>query len=133
MRTVSKFLATIAAFSVLSACTSGEDDDNTDLWTDAGLYRLIVAPQADPQVAGDAVLAIGVQDVDAVAVEGATLTVTPWMPSMSHGVTDVVITEPSPGQYEAAFAYSMPGAWEVTIEVNATAGVDQAVVSYDIQ
>lgn len=133
MRAISELFAVITVSSMLVACSSNDDEANAELWTEAGLYQLIVAPQADPQVAGDAVLAIGVQGADALAVEGATLTVSPWMAAMSHGVTDVVITEPSPGQYEAAFAYSMPGAWEITIEVDAAAGVDSAVVSYDVQ
>ena len=134
MLTKSRLLSSILMSHLLLGCQGDLPDTTGEGWTDAGLYELIVTPQPDPPVAGDTVLAMEVLDVDGAAVTEATVTVTPWMPDMDHGIMgDVTISEPTPGQYEAAFAYSMPGYWELTIVVDGGPGVDQRMVAYDVQ
>ena len=125
---------------MLAACSADDQGDSASLavgtlsvTTDAGRYALEVTPTPDPVVVGDAHLAVRLSDADGAATTGATLTITPWMPSMNHGIMgEVAVTEGEGGFYEAAFAYSMPGAWEVTVAVSATPGDDQVTLPFEV-
>ena len=60
--------------------------------------------------------------------------VEPWMPEHGHGVNEPpVVTVASDGTFVAEWSYSMPGLWEVTIEIEGEPGVDAAVVAYDVE
>ena len=66
-----------------------------------------------------------------VAVTGASLEVTPWMPAMGHGINDKpVVTQVGQGAYTAAWEYSMGGDWEVEIAVEAAPGIDTFVLPF---
>ena len=75
----------------------------------------------DPPVGGeDTTLHIRVEDLDGHPLTGATVTVDPQMPMMGHGSTkDAVVTEDDEaGDYTATpVLFTMPGMWEVTIDV----------------
>ncbi len=67
-------------------------------------------------------------------VTGATLAVEPWMVSMDHGIQDTPqIDEGNDGHYDVSFAFSMPGSWEVRVDIDAAHGQDDAVVTFDVQ
>jgi len=61
----------------------------------------------------------------AVPVEGATIHVEPYMPSMGHGSTGSADPVPTgtPGTYAGSLFFSMPGDWETTFTV-ALAGAE---------
>jgi hypothetical protein len=65
-------------------------------------------------------------------VVGATLTVTPWMPDMGHGVSEKpVIEEKGGGLYKANnVVISMSGRWELRITVAQNATKDTAVFEF---
>lgn len=71
-------------------------------------------------------------DLD-LAADGATLpvTVTPWMPSMGHGVPrKIVIEKLGPGLYRASKVFfTMKHDWELRFQI----GDDQAVYSFFIE
>lgn len=99
-----------------------------------GLYRLILRPEPDPPVMGEASLLIEVESTETGAsVGGATVTVSGTMPAMGHGFhgePDVV--EIGDGLYRSTFTYPMSGEWELSIELNGEWGEDNVEVAYDV-
>lgn len=120
----------------LAGCAETEEPTDTGggVRTDDGLYDLALAPDPDPPVAGDAALEIAIAVVaTGAALEGATVTVEPWMTDMGHGTPEPpAVEEIGGGVYRATWTYSMPGTWDVTIQVDGEAGVDSATVAYDV-
>lgn len=69
------------------------------------------------------------------AVDGATMSVTPYMPDHGHPSGKTVHIEPTgtPGQYEMTpINLWMPGLWETTIDVSSGAGNDTVVFRFCI-
>lgn len=101
--------------------------------TDEGLYALVVEVHPDPPQAGDVDLTVEIRS-DGAAVEGATLLIEPWMPSMGHGITEPpTIQEAGGGRYDATFVINMPGTWELRLSVDGPAGPDETVLVYEVQ
>jgi plastocyanin len=108
-------------------------DDSLAKLTDNSMYSLeLVFP--------DKRLRVGVNTVDIIVhhgkggdVEGARIIVTPWMPSMGHGVMiEPVIGEKGRGLYTASnVGISMPGHWQLKVEVEKDGMSDTAV--FDIR
>lgn len=124
--------------AALPAC-AGSADDTAAPWgpveveTEAGTFAMTLTLAPDPPVAGETTLGIALSD-DGGAVEDATLTVTPWMPMHGHGVSeDPVVRGAGGGDYTADFAWSMPGEWEVTIDVDAAGVEDSVVVPVEVE
>lgn len=99
-----------------------------------GLYLLKLDAVPQPYVAGsDASLTVELL-ADGEAVDGALLNVKPWMPDHGHGISPgPEVTVQGAGRYEAAWVFSMPGYWELTLTVDADDGQDSAVVAYEVQ
>ena len=119
---------------ILAACSASDVPLAPDeLHTDTGLYHLALSTEPDPPVADDFTLRLDITS-GGEAVEEATLTVEPWMPAHGHGVLDdPVVSELGGGAYQADWAWAMPGYWEVTLTIDAKAGVDTAVVAYEVE
>lgn len=122
MRTLSLILA-------LAACVADADTD-TDVEM-VGIYA--VAASSTPEQAVGAETMTYTLDIttteDGAVVEGATVELVPWMPGHAHGISDtVVVTEIGGGEYEAAFEYSMPGAWELQIHITSGDVEDDVLV-----
>ncbi|MCK6502651.1 FixH family protein [Myxococcota bacterium] len=129
-------LIALAALSVL-ACTKDDADDtgaSGGLVTDQGLYALLVSYTPDPPVAGDTTLTVEIHDAATdELLTGSTLTVTPWMPDHGHGISDPPDVVEDAGVYTVTFAYSMPGTWELTFDVDGSLGVDSAVLTVEVE
>ena len=147
-------------FLQLSACTSGKESgdastDEADADTDSdsdsdadsdsdsdadadlsatsqgGLYQMTYTTDPSPPQSGATTLLFSLMDSSGVAVTGASLEVTPWMPAMGHGINDKpVVTQVGQGAYTAAWEYSMGGDWEVEIAVEAAPGIDTFVLPF---
>jgi len=100
--------------------------------TKNGLYSV-------EMVLGDHELMTGVNAVEIIIhdnkdrdVVGAQITVTPWMPTMGHGVFDQpVITEKGGGLYAVDnITLIMTGLWELRIDINKGGAEDTAVFSF---
>lgn len=100
--------------------------------TDAGLYTLDLELSPDPPVAGATTLWLAARDAAGAAVS-PTLTLTPWMPVHGHGVSEDPVCSDVDGGVEAAFSWSMPGAWELRIEVSDGPQMDTVVVPVEVQ
>ena len=103
--------------------------------TDGGLYHVYVENDPHPPVTGATHLALDISTPDeSLGVEGASLTITPWMPDHGHGISEApVITEQGEGSYGASFAFSMPGDWDVSIVIDGESGTDEVVFGYEVE
>lgn len=138
---MSRLLALLPLFAL--ACEPADKDGESGdtccadqtITSTGGLYTLDVQWTPEPPVSGDVVLGIVLGDAaTGEPVTGATLDLTPWMVDMGHGVQgDVVETEIGEGSYEVAFAFSMPGPWQITVDIIGPAGQDQAVWDVDVE
>ncbi len=120
----------------LLACHEPEDDADLGdaLLTEAGHYALTVEHQPDPPITGDATLLVQILDgQDGSLLTGSSLVVTPWMPDHGHGVMEEPVVVEDEGLYTVEFAYSMPGTWELSFEVDGAHGPDQLVVTVEVQ
>ncbi len=98
------------------------------------LYLVDVRFNPDPPIAGDVVMTVTLTDPDDAPVTGATLTAAPFHPSMGHGISDdPVVTEGDGGEYAVAFAFSMPGEWDIPITISAAPGEDSFQAWADVQ
>jgi hypothetical protein len=107
-------------------------DDSLTKLTDKGLYSLeLVIP--------DKHLMMGVNNVEIIVHHGkggdvaqADVTVTPWMPSMGHGVMEKTqITERGGGLYSVEnVVLSMTGHWQLRVAVNKDGAEDSAVFEF---
>lgn len=89
-----------------------------------------------PPAKGDNTWTIEIRDAGGTPVEGATLTVTPWMPDHGHGTSiDVQVAAGSdPGTYVlSSIDLRMPGLWEVTIEIDAGGVTDSVVFAFCVE
>ena len=116
------------------ACSPEEEDSGSErLVTDAGLYELSVQMSPDPPVTGDATLTVEIQDgATGDPISGATLTVVPWMPDHGHGLAEPPLVVEDQGVYTVTFAYTMPGTWELTFQVDGALGADSAVLTVEV-
>ncbi len=80
--------------------------------------ELIAIFEPDPPTAGHVDMTIELL-VDDEPAEGAQIDVEPWMPAHGHGSsTEAVVHEVGEGLYEVEdLSFSMPGIWEVRIDV----------------
>lgn len=112
---------------------SGTSDPDVEVTTDAGLYLFRYLADPTPISPGPAALDIRLGDSAGAAVTGATLVLTPTMPSMGHGIdTPPVVTEIGGGEYRAEWEYSMGGEWEVLVEISGSEGTDQVTLVFQV-
>jgi hypothetical protein len=107
-------------------------DDSMTKLTDNNLYSLeLVIPNKN--------LMMGVNTVEIIVhhatggdVAQAELTVTPWMPSMGHGVMEKpAITERGGGLYSVDnVIFSMVGHWQLQVKVSKDGNEDSAVFEF---
>lgn len=125
------------AVALLVGCgASDETAEGTQaLASEGGHFRGSFTPEPDPPTTGENALALGLTDAPGVAIDGATLAADPWMPSMGHG-SPVAPTsvELGGGDYRIEhLSYTMPGDWEVRVDVSAGGVTDRFVVPLGVQ
>lgn len=123
------------AFTLI-ACDSDGDDTagGGGLLTEAGLYELFVEMNPDPPVSGDTTLTVTIHDAATdEALTGLDLAVTPWMPDHGHGIDEPPVVVEDQGVYTVTFAYSMPGTWELTFDVDGSLGADSAMLTVEVE
>ena len=117
------------------AASDGPDARDGAVVSEQGLYEAHITPDpAEPQT-GDNELTIHLMDRDGADVEGADLGVEPWMPAHGHGSPETpVVEELGGGTYVVTnVVYSMPGHWEIRIEIKNGDVSDRMVVDYDVE
>jgi hypothetical protein len=136
--------ALLALLPLFAACGDASSDEPSD--TDAGApageatvdghFFVDWTLTPDPPVVGDATMKMTIVSADGEPALGAAILVEPFMPSMGHGTSDAPLTtedEGGAGAYTSTWAWSMGGAWEVTVSVGAQGLSDTLVLPFDVQ
>jgi hypothetical protein len=123
----------------LPACGDGGGDESNSgggaTPSESGLYQGTFTFDPDPSITGDNTLHAMLSTAEGEAVTDATVSVEPWMPSMGHGSsTTPVVHDMGEGNYHIeSLTFTMPGSWEVRIEVDAVQGEDGFVLPREVQ
>lgn len=91
---------------------------------------MLMSATPNPPTKGDNTWMIHVTDAAGMAVDGATIKVTPFMPEHGHGSSiDVMVTpKGSGGEYTLdPVNFSMPGVWETTMDITTSTGDTDSV------
>lgn len=143
----------LAALLVLSLSTAacGDDDDNGDngnngdhsqvqsVASDDGHFEATFEPDPDPPVSGDNAVTLSLVDGDGDPVEGAELTVEPWMPGHGHGSPTEEDIEAHSTDDDGVYHihninYNMGGFWELHVDVSGDDLPDDRVTAeFDVQ
>jgi hypothetical protein len=80
---------------------------------------------------GKNIIFLYVKDPSGNAVEGASISVTPWMPSMNHGTPwTSKITDLGKGEYRTNIPLTMGGHWEFRIKIKAAGREDTLTLDF---
>jgi hypothetical protein len=115
--------------------TSCEKDTRKDVYT-AGLAKQtgalsvkIVESTPSPPTKGTNTMLLQIDDASGKPLDGATVSVLPYMPDHAHGsAVTPVVTPMGSGKYAVAkIYYPMPGLWKVTVTVQMPGAAPQEV------
>jgi YtkA-like len=103
--------------------------------TDQGLYEVTLYSDPAPPAVGTNTFTLGVTGSDGASLTGATVSVTPSMPSHGHGSNaDPVVIEEGAGVYHVEnVVLQMMGIWQFDIVVETEAGPDLVRFTFDIK
>lgn len=155
---MSRLLAFTFIAAIAAAACSGDDDDTSssggtsgpaggcaadtrkDVYTagmtkPAGQYQVkIVEAMPGPMIKGMNAMNIEIVDANGQPVDGATVTVTPFMPDHGHGSARPVVVKPEGnGKYAVTEIWlSMAGLWTLTVSVQPAGGgpIQEAVFQF---
>jgi hypothetical protein len=100
----------------------GSTEESLNKVTDNKKFQVEVTLPGDGFKVGINDLSLKVTDAKGKAVEGAIISITPWMtmPNMEHGVMlSPEVKETSKGTYAAKnVGFSMPGKWQLIVTIN---------------
>jgi len=100
----------------------GSTEESLNKVTDNKKFQVEVTLPVDSFKVGVNDLSLKVTDAKGKAVEGAIISITPWMPmpGMEHGVIlKPDVKETGKGSYTAEnVGFSMPGKWQLIVTVN---------------
>jgi YtkA-like len=136
----------VVVAGLAAACSGGDDDekgssgappasgcaaDNRKDTYAAGMSKTagslsvkLVESKPGPPIKGTNAMTFEVRDTAGQPVDGATLTVTPWMPDHAHGTpTKPVVTPAGGGVYNVEKIYlPMAGLWQIKVAVQPAGG-----------
>ena len=114
------FLVPMASLLLLGvACPTGSGDDDDDSGpAEVGPPSLEATIDPDPPIVGRNAMVIDVLDGQGAGIDGAALTVVPWMDVHGHGSTEEPLIEAlGGGSYQASpITFTMQGPWEVNVD-----------------
>jgi hypothetical protein len=124
---------------VASATTGCSADTRKDVYTtgltkQAGSFSIkIVEAAPSPPSKGTNAMTFELLDQAGTPVDGATMTITPFMPDHGHGsAVTPVVTASGGGKYAISKLYfAMAGLWRVTVSVQTpAAGIQEAAFQF---
>jgi len=143
MRTLMALWIVAASLGLVAACSSDDDgssgaspaigcaaDSRKDIYA-AGLAKpagqlevMLVESRPGPPIRGTNALTIEIRDAAGSPLDGATVTVTPWMPDHAHGsAARPVVTSLGGGRYRIDRVYlAMAGLWQIKVGVQPATG-----------
>lgn len=136
-----RILGAVLVMVVAVGCGDVDDTDDDESETTAqvesegGHFQAsFTHDPASPQT-GDAELHFDLFDAGGEVVADAAISVEPWMPAHGHGSPETPsVMEMSAGNYHVTnIVYSMPGTWDLRIDVDTGEVSDRFVVTYEVQ
>lgn len=126
--------------AILSCGDSDTPENDTQESGASGVYESAegvvfdLGFEPDPPQAGEVELVMDIS-VDDQPLEEAEIEVEPWMPAHGHGSnTEAVVHEVRDGVYDVEdLTFSMPGHWELTIDLQAPEMTSTLVVDLDVE
>jgi hypothetical protein len=123
---------------VVAACGDSDDGDPSHddaVVSEQGLFEAHVSIAPHPPVTGANEMQVHLMDASGEAVTEAKVEVEPWMPGHGHGSPETpVVAEDGDGMYTVTdVVFSMPGHWEVRVDVTDGGDEDRLIVEYDVQ
>jgi len=121
-----------------SAATGCAADGRKDVYA-AGMSKpagaltvKLVEAVPGPPIKGMNVIRLDVRDAAGAPVDGATITVTPFMPDHAHGSARKTVVKPAGGGiYEVTDIWlAMAGLWRLTVTVQANGSTADAVFQF---
>jgi len=102
--------------------------------TEKGMFSLEMTVSGSSLKSGANAVDVVVRDKSGKGVEGAELTVTPWLPAMGHGVWEKPqVTVQGAGKYHVQnIVTNIAGRWELKLEVKKGNLKDKAVFAFDV-
>ena len=99
-----------------------------------GAFVLEMVPGGDGLAIGPNSVDIVLRDRAGKEIEGAQMTVTPWMPNMGHGVWEKpLVQERGGGRYRVEnIVLIMGGLWELKLDVKSGERADSCVFSFTV-
>jgi len=115
--------------NILAEGLVSSPDKSLSQKTDKGLFLISLNVEESALQVGANEFDLEIRNLEKSSVEGAVVSVTPWMPSMGHGSGVVPgITNRSNGIYRASnVVFSMVGDWQLKVDVKDGNTVDTAV------
>jgi len=100
-----------------------------------GLFALELALPGGTLQTGNNAFDLLLRDKGGKGVEGARITVTPWLPEKNHGVWEKpTVTERGGGRYRVDnVAIALAGRWDLQVKVKKEAQEDQALFSFTVR
>lgn len=127
----------------LSACGGDDDADaahheqhgDTLLVSDNGHFQAELHAMPEAPVTGVNMVHLKLLDAQNAPVSGATIEVEPFMPGHGHGTPEVPsVADDDEGMYTISnIKYTMPGAWELRIDVSAGGIQDRIIADYEVK
>jgi hypothetical protein len=118
-----------------SGGTTCERDGRKDVYAQGlakesgGITVKIADAEPAPPLKGENALVLEISDAAGAPIDGATVTITPFMPDHGHGsAVAPVVAAKGDGRYEVTEVYlAMAGLWTITVTVQPAGGEAQDV------
>lgn len=144
MYTITNIVFTMHGVWELRIDVSADDTDDRIVATyeidaprssDDGDFKVAIATSPVQPVTGTNQLRLYVFKGMGTPVTGATIDVEPWMPGHGHGSTEVpIVAEDGDGWYTVSNVfYTMPGYWELYIDIDDAVDTDSVTFEFNVQ
>jgi hypothetical protein len=123
---VALLLSVLLALGMLSGCTKAVEQKSLE-----GLFRMEMTVEEGTMKTGKNIVELRLTDAKGSPVEGATIGITPWMPSMNHGTPyESMVTDLGGGRYRTNIPLTMGGHWEITMDIKKNGQEDKVVFNF---
>jgi hypothetical protein len=126
----------LALLAGVSGCGSEPSPTgDAQISSELGAFVATLSANPDPPAVGDNTLALELADARGANVVGATLAVYAWMPTHGHTITSTpVVSDLGEGTYRIeGVSFTMPGRWELSIDVSASGAEDRLNLALDVR
>jgi hypothetical protein len=119
-------LSLLLALGVLSGCAKAVEEKS-----EKDLFRMEMTVEEGNMKTGKNIVRLRLTDAKGSPVPGASIAITPWMPSMDHGTPyESMVTDLGEGRYRTNIPLTMGGHWEITMDITKDGETDTVVFNF---